>query len=173
MRRARSVWYAITPKSCEYAGGSCMAKHESIDDELVAEVMAQIPDARARAAESRRTKPYAASARYDRRTRTVRILLKSGAEVALPLAMFPALADAGPAELAELELLGSGRCLNWDRLDVQYSVPAIIRQALGPWVLMQAAGSAGGSVRSKAKAVAARENGKKGGRPRKASVARF
>ena len=171
MRRARSVRYAITPKSCEYAGGSCMAKHESIDDELVAEVMAQIPDARARAAESRRTKTYAASARHDRRTRTVRILLKSGAEVALPLAMFSALAEL--AELAELELLGSGRCLNWDRLDVQYSVPAIIRQALGPWVLMQAAGSAGGSVRSKAKAVAARENGKKGGRPRKASVARF
>jgi hypothetical protein len=146
-----------------------MAKRDEIDDELMAEVMAQIPAARARAAESRRTKPYAASARYDRRTRTVRILLKSGAEVSLPLAMFPELAGAKPVELADIELLGSGSCLNWERLDVQYSVPATIRDALGPWVLMQAAGSAGGSVRSKAKAVAARENGKKGGRPRKAA----
>ena len=149
-----------------------MAKHEPIDDALMAEVMAQLPAARARAAASRRTKPYAASARYDRRTRVVRIVLKSGAEMALPLAMFPALAGATGAELAELELLGSGSCLSWDRLDVQYSVPAIIRQALGPWVLMQAAGSAGGSVRSKAKAAAARENGKKGGRLRKTAAAR-
>jgi hypothetical protein len=143
-----------------------MANRTVTDDEI----MAQIPAARARAAESRRTKPYAASARYDRRTRTVRIVLKSGAEVSLPLAMFPELAGAKPAELADLELLGSGSCLNWERLDVQYSVPATIRDALGPWVLMQAAGSAGGSVRSKAKAVAARENGKKGGRPRKAAA---
>jgi hypothetical protein len=88
-------------------------------------------------------------------------------EVMLPLALFPALADAKPTELADLELLGSGSCLNWERLDVQYIVPEAIREALGPWVLMQAVGSAGGSVRSKAKAVAARENGKKGGRPRK------
>jgi hypothetical protein len=143
-----------------------MANRTVTDDEI----MAQIPAARARAAESRRTKPYAASARYDRRTRTVRIVLKSGAEVSLPLAMFPELAGAKPAELADLELLGSGSCLNWERLDVQYSVPATIRDALGTWVLMQAAGSAGGSVRSKAKAVAARENGKKGGRPRKAAA---
>jgi hypothetical protein len=68
--------------------------------------------------------------------------------------------------LCDIELLGRGGGLNWERLDVQYSVPAIIREALGPWMLMQAAGSAGGSVRSKAKTVAARENGKKGGRPR-------
>ena len=144
-----------------------MAKRMLTDEEI----LAQIPAARARAAESRRTKPYAASARYDHRSRMVRLQLKSGAEVALPLAMFPELAGAKPAELADLELLGSGSCLNWDRLDVQYSVPAAIREALGPWVLIQAAGSAGGSVRSKAKAVAARENGKKGGRPRKSKAA--
>jgi hypothetical protein len=148
-----------------------MASDDDIDDALMAEVMAQLPAARARARYHRKTRPYAKTARYDRRTRTVRIGLLNGVEVSLPIAIFPALADATEAERADIEVLPGGGGLNWERLDVQYSVPAIIREALGPWVLMQAAGSAGGSVRSKAKAAAARENGKKGGRPRKANAA--
>lgn len=145
-----------------------MAKTDPIDAELMAEVLAQLPAARARARYHRKTRPHAKSARYDRRTRTVRLRLLNDVEIILPIALFPALAQATDAERADIEVLPGGGGLGWERLDAHYSVPAIIRDALGPWVLMQAAGSAGGSVRSKAKAVAARENGKKGGRPRKA-----
>ena len=135
------------------------------------EILAQLRAARARARYHRKTRPHAQSAQFDRRTGTIRLVLMNGVEIALPLALFPELAGASTAELSDIELLGSGGGLNWERLDVQYSVPALIREALGPWVLMQAAGSAGGRVRSKAKTVAARENGKKGGRPRKRHTA--
>lgn len=145
-----------------------MAKRATIDPE----VLAQFPAAEARAAHSLRTKPHAEHARYDKRAKMVRIGLRNGVEVAIPADALPGLVGATDAERADIEVLPFGIGLNWERLDVQYSVPAIIREALGPWVLMQAAGSAGGSVRSKKKAAAARENGKKGGRPRKERIER-
>lgn len=131
-----------------------------------ADILAQIPAALARASRSRRTKPHAQSARYDHRTRTLRVDLTNGAAFILPVSLIPELARASDVELAEVEVAPAGIGLHWERLDVDLTVAGLARAAFGTRALMQAAGAAGGRVRSAAKAVAARENGKKGGRPR-------
>lgn len=56
----------------------------------------------------------------------------------------------------------------WECLDVGFSVPNLIAGSFGTKAWMRELGRAGGRVRSPAKTAAVRENGKKGGRPRKA-----
>ena len=141
-----------------------MAKSPVSDEDI----LAQIPAALARASRSRRTKPHAKSARYVRATRMLRVDLTNGATVMLPVSLIPALACASEAALANVEVSPGGIGLHWEQLDVDLTVASLARSAFGTRALMQAAGAAGGRVRSTAKALAARENGKKGGRPRMA-----
>jgi hypothetical protein len=77
------------------------------------------------------------------------------------------LEDATLEQLANCELLGGGESIYWPALDEGASVAALAAGAFGdePWVRQWAA--RGGRARSEAKAAAVRENGKKGGRPRK------
>ena len=132
-----------------------------------AEILAQIPAAVARAARSRRTKPHAESARFDRRSRALHVRLTNGVALAIPVALVPSLAKHTDADLSHVVVGPAGLGLHWERLDVDLSVAALARVVLGARTLMQAAGAAGGSSRSPAKSDAARENGKKGGRPKK------
>lgn len=131
-----------------------------------ADILVQIPAAVARASRSRRTKPHARSARYVRATRMLRVDLTNGATFTLPVSLIPALARASDVALAKVEVAPAGIGLHWEQLDVDLTVAGLARAAFGTRALMQAAGGAGGRVRSAAKALAARENGKKGGRPR-------
>ena len=132
-----------------------------------AEILAQIPGAIARAARARRTKPYAKAARYDRATRTLRVRLTNDVTFSIPVSLIPALAQVSDVELSRVEVGPAGIGLHWDRLNVDLTIGGLARAALGTRALMQAAGAAGGRVRSAAKAGAARENGKRGGRPRR------
>jgi hypothetical protein len=77
------------------------------------------------------------------------------------------LRDASDRDLAEVELGRAGVSLHWERLDVDLSVARLASTALGSPLLLRAAGSAGGSSRTPAKAKAARINGQRGGRPPK------
>ncbi len=133
-----------------------------------AEISAQIPAAVARASRSRRTKSYAESARYDRRSRALCVRLTNGVVLSIPVLLLPELATATDAELARVDVGPAGLGIHWRRLDVDLSVAGLARVVLGARVLMQAAGAAGGRVRSESKAKAARENGRKGGRPKAA-----
>ena len=65
-------------------------------------------------------------------------------------------------------VLPAGSVLHWASLDVDLSVPALIREALGADALRSLAAAEGGKATSERKAAAARANGAKGGRPRKA-----
>ena len=78
------------------------------------------------------------------------------------------LAGASAEDLAAIEVSPSGLGLHWPRLDTDLYVPALLRGLLGSprWMAAQL-GAAGGRALSPAKAVAARENGRKGGRPRR------
>lgn len=91
--------------------------------------------------------------------------LTSGATFAFPPRLVEGLADAAPAHLAEVELLGDGEALHWEKLDVDYSVAGLVNGIFGTarWMAARA-----GRATSPAKAEAARANGAKGGRPRKA-----
>ncbi|MGH8112493.1 MAG: DUF2442 domain-containing protein [Rhodanobacteraceae bacterium] len=110
---------------------------------------------------------YAVAARYDRRRAHVVVSLSTAVEVAFPPTLTEELADATPADLAKTEITPSGLGLHWPTLDTDLYVPGLLAGAFGGkhWMAAQL-GAAGGSARSKAKARAARANGRLGGRPR-------
>lgn len=132
-----------------------------------------ISESDARHAEGRmnglRSAGHAVAARFDRRNRRVVISLNTGVEIAFPAALAEGLADASAADLSEIEISPAGLGLHWPRLDADLYVPALLQGFLGTQTSMaRQLGAAGGRVRSRAKAAAARANGRKGGRPRKA-----
>lgn len=130
-----------------------------------AEILAQIPAARRRAALAQRTQPHAAAVRYDPARRAVRVALTNGALLTIPVALLPALHGASDRDLREVRAGPAGVGLRWERLDMDLSVAGLAEAALGRTTLLRAAGAAGGAVRSPRKARAARLNGLKGGRP--------
>jgi uncharacterized protein DUF2442 len=122
------------------------------------------------------TEPRAASARYDEPSGRVVIELTNGCSFAFPAALGEGLHGAAPAPLAAVEVTAGGRALRWDELDVDLGVAPLLSGIFGTaaWMreLRSKLGRAGGRVSSPRKARAARENGKKGGRPRKNPAAK-
>lgn len=116
---------------------------------------------------------FAVSARYDRRTARIVVNLNTGVEIAFPTHLAEGLAGASPDDLAEIEISPAGLGLHWPKLDADVYVPALLQGVFGSkrWMAAQL-GAAGGKARSRAKAAAARANGRKGGRPRKVNAGR-
>lgn len=108
--------------------------------------------------------PRAVAARYDAAADRIIVDLASGATFAFPPALAEFLQDATPEQLAEVEVQGAGFGLHWETLDVDYTVAGLMNGVFGTarWMAARA-----GQATSSAKAQASRENGKKGGRPRK------
>jgi len=128
--------------------------------------------AEARAAAKRRA-GYAVKARYDRRTARVIVRLDSGVCITFPVQLAEGLYGASPEELAVIEITPSGMGLHWPKLDADVYVPALLQGVFGSEKWMAARlGAAGGKVRSESKAAASRENGRKGGRPRRVAISR-
>lgn len=135
--------------------------------------MAQLTDAEFEAAEARgkemlAAEPRAASARYDRKTGRVTIDLVNGCTYMFPTCLAQDLSEAGPDDLAVVEVDGDGFNLHWPKLDADLYVPALVAGVFGTrdWMAKALARRAGRAT-SAAKSVAARANGTKGGRPRK------
>lgn len=112
----------------------------------------------------------AVSARYNRRAGLVLVALDTGLQIGFPPRMAQGLAGASPAQLSAIEITPSGLGLHWPKLDADLYLPGLLRGVLGSAQWMAAGlGASGGRARSEAKAASARENGRKGGRPRKAA----
>lgn len=113
---------------------------------------------------------YAVAARYDRRTSRVVVTLNTDVQISFPPRLAEGLAGASPDDLTAIEISPSGLGLHWPKLDADLYVPGLLTGHLGSkrWMAAQL-GAAGGSVRSPAKALSSRENGRKGGRPHKAA----
>jgi hypothetical protein len=92
-------------------------------------------------------------------------------QFAFPVKLAEGLAEAAPESLSEIEITPAGLGLHWPRLDVDLYVPALLQGVFGSkrWMAQQL-GAEGGRARTDAKAAAARTNGRKGGRPRKAAI---
>jgi hypothetical protein len=110
--------------------------------------------------------PVAQSARYDSKSRRIVIELGNGCEFAFPVALAEGLAGAPQSKLSRIEITSSGLALHWPLLDADFYVPGLIDGILGSKRWMREIGKLGGQIKSQAKTKAARENGKKGGRPR-------
>lgn len=127
---------------------------------------AEIAVANARGEELYRTQPRAVAARYNQVTGHVEVDLASGATFSFPVALVQGLAGADPDALSDIEVMGIGFGLGWDRLDVHYTVAGLMNGIFGTRAFMAAQA---GRAKTEAKAAAARTNGKKGGRPRRAA----
>jgi len=130
----------------------------------------ELDRATARGRELALTEPLAKSVRYERRTGRVIVDLTNGCTFVFPARALQGLAKASDAELAEVEILGTGYGLHWDTLDADFTVPGLLMGVFGTraWMMSELARRAG-QARSPAKAAAARANGRKGGRPRRAT----
>jgi hypothetical protein len=132
-----------------------------------AEILAQIPAARAREARARKQGLRATRAKFDRRARRIVLELTSGHSFAFPVKSVRALEGVTDAQLSSVELDPSGVALRWDALDIDLSVPGLLFSAFGERERFSHLASLAGRVTTEAKARAARANGRKGGRPKK------
>lgn len=124
--------------------------------------------AAARRGEELRQSGHAVSAEYDAAERRLVVGLSSGVTLLVPVHLMEDLAEADPAALHEIEITPSGLGLHWPVLDADVYVPGLMQGVFGSkrWMAAQL-GATGGRARTPAKAAAARQNGAKGGRPRK------
>lgn len=107
--------------------------------------------------------PRAASAWYDEAARVVMVEMKNGCRFGFPPGLVHGLQDGTPAQLAAVEVWEDGEVLHWEELDADADLNGLMLHAFNvkAWAARYL-----GSATSEAKARAARENGKKGGRPR-------
>ena len=112
------------------------------------------------------TEPRAACVEYRAREHALSIELTNGAAITLPVKLIPALRQAGPPDVREVEILGRGSGLHWESLDLDLSVPNLLSSVFAGPEWLSELGRLGGRKSSAAKAAAARRNGRKGGRPR-------
>jgi hypothetical protein len=113
--------------------------------------------------------PAVVSVHYDRRVARIVIALASGLELAFSPKHAQGLEHARPADLADIQITPSGLGIHFPRLDADLYLPALLEGFLGSrrWMAAEI-GRLGGSTSTEAKAAATRQNGKLGGRPKKA-----
>lgn len=120
---------------------------------------------------ARETEPHGRAARYDRESGKFIVDLLNGATFIFPPDLVEGLRGAHPDHLAEVEVTPIGDGLHWETLDVDFSVANLLLGIFGSKAWMARIRSEiarrAGSTTSEAKARAARQNGRKGGRPRK------
>ncbi len=112
--------------------------------------------------------PRAESAHYDAGRNRIIVRLTTGVEIGFSPRDVEGLQQASTDDLKAIEVEAFGLGIHFPTLDADLYVPALLEGVLGSQRWMAARlGAAGGRTRSVAKAAASRENGKRGGRPRK------
>ncbi len=130
----------------------------------------RLPQATARGAAHSSPHLQATGARFDARKKRIVVELANGTSFAFPPQLAQGLSQATSADLAEIEITPMGTGLHWPRLDADLTVEGLLAGVFGSRAWMRQHAARAGSVTSAAKTEAARANGAKGGRPRKAAA---
>lgn len=109
----------------------------------------------------------AESAHYDARKKLIVLELSNGSTFSFPPNLAQGLAQAQPADLADIEVTPLGVGLHWPKLNADLTVEGLLLGMFGSRSWMRAHAAKAGSVKSAAKTRAAQANGAKGGRSRK------
>jgi hypothetical protein len=133
----------------------------------------EVDEATKRADRRRANEPFAISARYDKNSDRLIIALNTGYDIAFSPRKAEGLQTAKPHELDPIEITPSGFGLHFPKIDADLYLPSLLKGIFGSkqWAAAHL-GAGGGRATSKAKAKAARRNGKLGGRPKKAKTGR-
>lgn len=129
--------------------------------------------------------PRIEKAWHDRNTASLALRLSGGGTLLVPIAMLPEVAGASLEDLDAIEVWPLRQIVEFTRLDEAYGVLDLVLRFTGSaaWrrrvLLLEGAaydvaretGRRGGKAKSQAKAKAAKANGAKGGRPKKAKAA--
>ncbi|MBY6240348.1 DUF2442 domain-containing protein [Methylosinus sp. Sm6] len=128
-------------------------------------------DAASARGEARLKGPRAESAHYDAGRNRVVIRLTTGLEIGFAPRQVEGLERAKAEDLDKIEITPAGLGVHFPKLDADLYIPALLDGVLGSASWMAGLmGRKGGKSRSPSKASAARENGKRGGRPRKTAA---
>jgi Protein of unknown function (DUF2442) len=138
--------------------------------EIDAALQAQIDQARQAGEVLEETEPRAVKAWYEIPSEMIFIEIQNGVVMGFPYKLLQGLESAMPEQLTEVEVTPSGYGLHWRSLDVDLGVPQLVAGIFGTKSWMSELGRLGGQAKSAAKAKASKENGKRGGRPRKAEA---
>lgn len=129
---------------------------------------AQIEAAEARGRTMFETEPRAVGADYDPATGRIVVELANGCTFAFPARRVEELEAASDSEIAEVQVAGAGFGLHWPSRDADLTIAGLMNGISGTRKWMSELARRAGRATSPAKAAAARVNGAKGGRPRKA-----
>lgn len=137
------------------------------------ELAMRIAEARRRGDALASEEPCARAIAFHPEARRFSLTLMDGTSIEFSAAALPELAERNTEDLAAAEIIPSGSGLSWRSLDLDISVSGLVLALLaGPeWkrAIRQAANRLAARTKSEARLRASRENGKKGGRPRKAA----
>lgn len=114
--------------------------------------------------------PLAVGVRYRRASGKLEVEYENGVTLGVPVRMIQELHSVdglSQADLSDVQVWAGGRSIFFPRIDVSIWTPALLKGVFGTKAWMRELARGMASITSPAKAAAARENGKKGGRPRK------
>ncbi len=140
-----------------------MAEHEVLTTD--AEI-----DAALKSAKLTTRQPVARTVEHLPQVNLLLVGLSNGRRLALPIEDLQGLGEASHEQLKNYQLLGRGTGIRFADLDVDLYVPALIEGVYGNRRWMAQLGRKGGRARTPAKRLAARANGAKGGRPKRAAA---
>jgi hypothetical protein len=109
--------------------------------------------------------------RYDPARDTIEMSMVDGWGLVFERRSVREFADVTPDEMAGLELSPIGTGLMLDSRDIHINVHGLVTSFMSPRLMASALGRKGGATSSEAKRQSSRENGKRGGRPRKEKAA--
>jgi hypothetical protein len=143
-------------------------KTEQRQEEWLIAALKKTDRAKMRGKIERVTKLYAISAQFDSKKKVITIDLANGLSFSFPPKLVEGLSRRSADSLSSIEISPMGTGLYWPKLDVDLTVEGLLSGMFGSekWMLRQHLAKAG-SVKSAIKSKASRENGAKGGRPKK------